>query len=127
MSNFRMMPYECNSITGVCEGGFGGGGPAGYSWAVNNVPYFAGYGAPETPILIYDQYGTGKIVVPQTPVSTLAPTLESTPGAAIPVTAVGIVPTRGGQDIAQAPQAEIAGVPLLWIGAGLLAIFLLSK
>lgn len=135
MPSLRMMPYECNPITGICEGGFGGGGNptgiisgrsggGGYSWIVRNVPYFAGYtGQPETPILIYEPGPK----TPETPVSTPGPGFFGEPSTPLvaTVTPTGVVVSHG--QTQQIAQAEVAGVPLLWIGAGLLALFLLNK
>jgi hypothetical protein len=38
-----MERYECDPVYGICEGGFGGGNPKGFAWAVTNVPDFRGY------------------------------------------------------------------------------------
>lgn len=38
-----MVAYECPDQGGTCGGGFGGGGPMGYAWAVSGVPYFEPY------------------------------------------------------------------------------------
>ena len=66
-------PYECDPNTGICSGGFGGGGvsfprrpgnPQEFAWEVSGIPYFQGYGP------------TGSEDAPQ-PVSAIAP--EPTP------------------------------------------------
>ena len=46
-----MQPYECDSTTGICAGGFGGAGgygprlpfTRGDAWAVSGVPLFTPY------------------------------------------------------------------------------------
>jgi hypothetical protein len=49
-----MQAFEFDPVYGVSSGGFGGGGPSGFAWAVSNVPDFTGldvnsYAANETP------------------------------------------------------------------------------
>jgi hypothetical protein len=53
-----MLAYECNPITGECGGGFGGGGPTGYTWGVSGIPYFGGTSAGSEGLLS-DLLGTG--------------------------------------------------------------------
>ena len=114
-SALAMLNYECDSLTGLCAGGFYGNPGGGYSFRVVNVPYFTEYqpkeASQEVQPIVSDAEQSGQ------PVS-------------YSELLTGVKPAQSTQAIQALSQpAQSSGIPIEWLllGGGVLALIAIAR